>query len=160
MRILLVILTSYIFIQGVNSQTINQQIADVDKIRIEIKNNLDNYQKIDSFKDSTGYRYEYKMDSELILIMIEYKDRRDPEKYISKKVEWYFSNGYLIYSEQSWTDIATSKLVDSQKCYLNDQHMFAWIKFENETVDNTTQEFKAMDAQLVAYGIKLIEQTK
>ena len=75
-------------------------------------------------------------------------------------MEWYFSNGHLIYSQQIWTDIETKEVIDNQKYYLNDQHMIAWIKFENKTVDNASQEFKDMDADLVAYGIKLIEENK
>ena len=68
------ILISLVLIQGVYSQTVEQQIADIDKIRIEIKSNIDNFQKIESFKDSTGYRYKYKKDNELKLIMVEYKE--------------------------------------------------------------------------------------
>lgn len=153
-----VILIILVLIQGVYSQTDKQQIADIDKIRIEIKNNLDSFQKIEKFKDTTGYRYEYKKDNELKIIMVQYKDRRDPGKYIDKKVEWYFSNGHMIYTELIWTDIATNMEVDNQKCYLNDQHMIAWIKFDNTTVDKNSQEFKDMDTKLVAYGIKLKEE--
>jgi hypothetical protein len=144
---------------GAYSQSDAQQIDDIDKLRQEIKNNISTYQKTEVECDttgSTGYRYVYKNGSDLKLIAIEYKDKRDPGKYIDKKVEWYFSNGHLIYCEQVWTDIPTGKIVDDERFYSNDQHLIAWIKSENEKVDSTSQEFKDVDAQLVAYGNKLV----
>lgn len=137
-----------------------EQIADIDKKRQEIRNNISNYRQTQNHTDSNGYSYVYKQDTALKLIMIEYKDRRDTGKYIDKKVEWYFSNGHLIYSEQIWTDIATGKLVDNQKFYLDDRHMIAWIKFDNEAIDITSQEFIDIDAKVVLYGKKLMEKNK
>jgi hypothetical protein len=144
----------------VYSQTDQDQIVDIDKTRKEIVKNIDSYRQTENNKDSVSYRYVYREGNDLKLIMIEYKDRRYGGKYIDKKVEWYFSKGHLIYSEQTWTDIPSGKLVDNEKCYLNDQHLIAWIKFENKTVDKTSREFIDADTQLVAYGVKLQKEAK
>jgi len=141
---------------GAYSQSDAQQITDIDKLRQEIKNNISTYQKTVVINDTNGYRHVYKNGSDLKLIAIEYKDRRDTGKYIDKKVEWYFSNGHLIYCEQVWTDIPTGKIVDDERFYSNDLHLIAWIKSETGKVDATSQEFKDVDAQLVAYGNKLV----
>ena len=158
--IVMILLLNQVAISQVLLKSDKEQIADIDQMRQEIKSNLSSYLKTENINDSSGYRYVYRKDKELKLIMIEYKDRRDQGKYIDKKVVWYFSNGHLIYSEQTWTDIATGELVDNQKFYLNEQHLIAWFKFESGAVENTSQEFIDLAAELVPYGEKLQQGAK
>jgi len=145
---------SFILTQGTYAQIYNQQITDIDKARREIKNNIQNFQKIEKIRDSTGSRYVYFKEKELQLITVFCED-----KNIDKSVEWYFSNGQLIYSEQIWTDTKSSKTIDNEKFYLSNGHLIAWTK-ENNPVDNTSQEFKDVDVQLFTYAEKIKEDAK
>lgn len=143
----------------VYSQTQEQQISSIDKIKEEIKNNIatltltENVNVNDSI--GNGYRRVYRKNSELKLIQVEYKEAGGLGKNVSKKVEWYFTNGILIYSEVLWTDLATNKVIDHQKLYLDQTHLIAWIKLDNISVDVNSDEFKETDANLRAYGIEL-----
>ena len=159
-KILFLVLLSVIFIQVLTAQTVNEQIAEIDRIKVDIKNNLGNYTKIEVFKDSTGYRYVYKQDNTLKLISIAYKDRRNAGKYIYKEVEWYFCNGYLVATEQNWSDFYTKQLMDRQLFYLNDTCAIAWIDFENKKVDTDSEEFKREAAILLKYGQDLFKKNK
>lgn len=155
----MILVINFVLTQEVYSQARKKQnsllIANIEKTIQETKYNLDSFQKIEKINDTSSYRQIYKQGKELKLISIENKDMRDSGKYIDKKVEWYFSNGQLIYSEQIWTDITTDKIIDTQKFYLHDQHLISWIKIENKIVDDTSQEFKDFDAEMTAYEIKL-----
>jgi hypothetical protein len=143
-----------VLIQGIFAQTNKQQITDIDKARQEIRNNIQNFQKIEKVRDSTGSRYVYLKEKELQLITVNYRD-----KNVDKTVEWYFSNGQLIYSEQVWTEIKSNKTIDNEKFYLSNGHLISWTK-EDIIVDNNSQEFMDVDAQLTTYASKLIEDAK
>jgi hypothetical protein len=158
--IIMILLLNQIAVSQVLLKSDKEKIADIDQMRQEIKSNLNSYRKTENINDSNGYRYVFRKDKELKLIMIEYKDKRDQGKYIDKKVVWYFSNGHLIYSEQTWIDIATGELVDNQKFYLDDQYLIAWFKLENGAVESTSKEFIDIAAELVPYGEKLQQGAK
>jgi hypothetical protein len=155
----ILLLLSLVFAHVTYSQT-DKQIAETDKIVNDIKNNRANYQQTKIVEDSISYIYIYKKDTELKLEMMNYKDRRYDNRYIDKKVDYYFSNGHLIFVEQTWTDILPNKVVDNQKMYLDEKHMLAWIKNQNETVDVSSKEFKDIETEALAYGIKLVSSTK
>jgi hypothetical protein len=159
-KYLLVIAISFVLIQRVCSQTGETQTSNIDKVRQEIKNNINNYQKIENIQTKTGFRSTYKKGKELKLIVVEVKDSIGLGKCLDKKVEWYFSKGYLIYSEQIWTDLEANKIVDHQKLYLDDKHLISWIKNENQSLDINSKEFKETEATLMAYGVTLVENAK
>jgi len=141
------------------SQNETQQIENIDKITQAIKNNIANYQQTKVIDDSSGYSYSYKKGSELKLIMVLSKER-EPGINIDKKVEWYFSNGHLIYAEQKWIDAVSNAIIDSQKTYLDATHIIQWIKSGNQIVERASQEFMNVEEHLLAYGIKLAEKSK
>ncbi len=155
-------LTSFLIIvfstSCIYSQTQDKRITEIDKITQRIKNNISNYQKTVFEKDSTGKKYVYKDNYGLKLIIIENKEKIN-EKYTHKKVAWYFSNGHLIYTEQTWTEHATNKIKDHQKCYLDDTHLIFWKKFE-QIVDPSSEDFKGLNKELTAFGKELIQNNK
>ena len=147
-------LTFLLITTEVLAQT-DAQLTSIDKIQLEIKNNIANFQKVEKFKNNNlGYRYVYLKDKEIQLITLLAKDGS-----IDKNVEWYFSKGQLIYSQQIWTDTTTGKIVDNEKFYLSNGQLIAWINGE-KTIDNSSQEFKDANNQLIAYIDKLKQDEK
>lgn len=154
-KYLLTILTSFAITQGIYSQTDKKQIADIEKVTKEIKNNIGKYKKTEELKDSVGNsRYIYKDGNELKLVTIYFQDTD-----ANKNVEWYFTNGQLIYSQQTWTDKKTNKVVDNQKCYLSSGHLITWVK-NDKLVDTNSEEFKKVGVDLPVYGTKMFAETK
>ena len=151
---ILTILTVLAITQGVYSQTDKQQIIDVEAVTKEIKSNIIKYQKIEKIKDSNSNKYVYKDGNELKLVTIYFEDND-----VNKNVEWYISNGQLIYSHQIWTDNKTNKVVSNEKCYLKSGQLIAWTK-DGKPVDTNSEEFKKIGTDLPAYGTELIAQTK
>ena len=136
-------------IVGLLVKSDEEQITSIDKITQEIKANLSSYTKSEKVKDNSGYSYVYTKQNELQLIVAFYKD-----KDVDKNVEWYFRYGRLIYSEQIRTDKATNKIVDNEKFYLDNEHLFAWFK-SGKKVDVNSPEFKKTADELTAYADKL-----
>lgn len=133
----------------------NSQIGDIDKTRQEIKDNIATFRKVERVKnDSIGYRFVYFKDTELKLITILAKDGD-----IDKNVEWYFSKGQLIYTQQIWTNRTTGQILDNENFYLSNGQLIAWINAD-KTVDNTSQEFKDTNTQLIAYIDKVKQEEK
>jgi hypothetical protein len=127
-----------------------QLMLSIDNVRIGIKNNIASLTKVEKFKDSTGYRYAYFKEKDLQLITVYFKDQN-----IDKNVEWYFSNGKLIYSEQTWINTELGQIVDNEKYYLDDNRLIAWVKTDKSLVDKTSHEFIEVDSKLPVYGEKL-----
>ncbi len=149
-KYLITLVLGCIIMQGLFAQSENQKIIEIDKTKLEIRNNISTLHKVVEVQDSAGYRYSYYNANGLTLISIYYKD-----KNIDKYVDWYFSNGQMIYTELTWTDNVTNKLIDNEKFYLSDGHMINWLKSGTKPVDITSKEFKQMDTLLVAYGGEL-----
>jgi hypothetical protein len=153
-KYILTALASFAIIQGVYSQTETEKIANIEKATKETQNNLGKYLKDEQVKDSTGNRYVYKEGNELKLITVYYRDTD-----ANKNVEWYFSNGEFIYTQTIWTDKTTNKVINSEKCYLKDGQLIAWIN-NDKLLDTTSLDFKSTEAALLAYGKKLIAAEK
>ena len=70
-KIFIAIVTIFLLTQVAFSQvllkSLEEQIYDIDKIRQEIKTNLNNCKKTEKVNDSTGCRYVYSMDKDLQL---------------------------------------------------------------------------------------------
>jgi hypothetical protein len=159
----LAIATILLLTQVVSSQVLDgiyikpdeERIIDIDKMRQEIKANLKSFTKSERVKDSSSYRYVYTKGKELQLITVYYKDTNN----IDKNVSWYFHNGQLIYSEKTWTDRTTKKVVENEKAYLDYENLFAWF-INDKKVDVTSQEFKKMAVEFPAYAAKLKADSK
>jgi len=123
-----------------------EQIADIDNMSWEIKANLNKYTKTVKVSDSTVYRYVFMKGSELKQITVFGKDQN-----IDKYVVWYFHNEQLIYSEQLWTDSSIPKMIDNEKFYLDNEHLFVWFK-DNKCIDNSSSDFKKMADDLTDYA--------
>ena len=133
------------------AQTDSIQIVIINKTKQEIKDSVPSYQMLEKATDpSGGYRHAYLKNGTVALTVIYHRDG-----YIDKNVEWYFSDGKLIYSEQIWTNVKTGEIVDDEKFYLRDGRLFAWIKTNSKFVDKESRQFKNFDSGLEAYAIKL-----
>ena len=148
---ILAIASILILTQGVYSQAKSdkEQIADIDKIKKEIKANLNSYTKTERAKSSEGYRYVYTEGKDLRLVAVYFKDTIE-----DKNVEWYFYNNQLIYSTQVWTNRASKKIIDNEKFYLNNERLFAWIR-AGKKIDVNSKDFKKVADEFPKYAAKL-----
>jgi len=111
---------------------------------------MEAFYEVEKIISEHGNKFVYLKDKELKLITV-----KAIEPTIEKNIEWYYVNGVLTYSETNWFDIQSKKLVKHEKQYLNNGHLIAWVNPENKLVDNASSEFKNLDAELNAYGVKL-----
>ncbi len=135
---------------SVYAQTEKQSMLDIDKTITDIKSKISTFQKIEKVKTTEGYRFVFLKGKELQLITA-----RQIEQNLEKNVEWYYVNGALVYAETIWLDSKTKKVVKNEKQYLDNGHLIAWINPEGKLVDNNSAEFKTVDTELTAYGIKI-----
>jgi hypothetical protein len=151
-RIIVAIIVGLLCIQGMFAQT-EKQISAIDKQWQKIKSNISSFTKEVKVENNTGYRFVYSKDKELQMITVSYKDQD-----VDKKVFWYFVNGKMIYSEQTWTNTSTGKIVDNEKFYFDNERLFAWIK-DNKSIDTASNDFKKADNEFVSYVVKLKEDS-
>jgi hypothetical protein len=152
------ILTSLIFTFGLYSQSSEvfnpllapndtaQQIMDIEKIYNNIKNNIDNFQLIEVFRDSMSFRDVYLKDNVLQLVKVQFIENK-----IEKNVGWYFLDSKLMYAESYWINLETKETVSNSKCYFSNLHMISWIN-DKIKIDSGTPEFKARETQLINYS--------
>jgi hypothetical protein len=57
------------------------------------------------------------------------------------KLEWFFHNKKMIYSEQNWTTIRTRALEQNIKMYLHDDNLFLWISSTKGVIDPASESF-------------------
>ncbi len=163
--IFLTMLISFTISQGLFSQTDKdidvgfdllistdtaQQIREIEKFKENIKNNINNFQKIEKYKDSLSFRNVYFKDKVLQLVKVQQIDNK-----VEKNVEWYFLDEQMIYAEVIWINIETKQNINHEKCYLNRWQMIAWVNNENKFIDLKSTEFKLRESELVAYGKKM-----
>ena len=145
---LFAIVFTFALFQGAIAQT-DQEITSIDEASRNIRNNLTNLQKIEKPKNSEGSTSVYVGDNEIKLIVVSENDAE-----MIKTVEWYFSKGELIYSEQKWIDAKTGKIFDFEKFYLVKGHLINWQKSDSP-VNAKSTEFEDMETQLIMYATKL-----
>lgn len=134
-----------------------EQISNIDKITEIIKANLNSYEKIEKFKDSTDFRYIYRKDKEVQIISIYSKDQNQNLSYLK---ELYFHNGQLIYAEQITTERKSNSVIDKEKMYFDNEQLFTWIQ-SGSKVDRNSDKFKKTAEELHDYTEELrIESMK
>jgi hypothetical protein len=143
-------ITAFFMFQAAYSQTEKEQINAIDNAKMAIDNNIGSYQRTETYNDGGNSKCVFKNGNQLKMVTIDIKD-----KNIDKKVEWYFANGGLIYSQQVWTNIRTGKIIDNEKTYVNNNQALSWIKNDNVSVGHSSEEFIDMNASLMAYAAQL-----
>jgi hypothetical protein len=151
-RTIVAIIIGFLCMQGMSAQT-EKQISAIDKQWQKIKSNINSFTKEVKVENNTGYRYVYSKGKEMQMITVSYKDQD-----VDKKVFWYFVNDKMIYSEQTWTNTTTGKIVDNEKFYFDNERLFACIK-DSKFVDTASNDFKKADSELVSYIVKLKEDS-
>lgn len=127
-------------------------LKNIDKSIQGIKTNLPSFKKVEKINSKDGTRFVFLQDKELKLITV-----KALEPTIEKNVEWYFVDGQLSYCETNWFDTKTKNIVFNEKCYLHNGHLVSWTNSRDNTIDPSSDLFKKMDAELVAYGVKIKE---
>src|SRR5258706_4388733 len=140
-----------LFTECIHAQDINPppqndaQLTAIDKIKDEIKNSINSYQKKEKSKDSTGYRNSYFNKGELQMAVTYYKDTAT-----EKLGEWYFQDGKFIFSLKLWADVKTKDTIDYERVYLSNERLIAWFKFDSP-VDKNTVAFKKLNYMMRDY---------
>jgi hypothetical protein len=106
--------------------------------------------KVEKINSKDGNRFVFLKDKDLKLITV-----KALEPTIEKNVEWYYVNGQLAYCETNWLDMKTKNNIFNEKCYLHNGHLVSWTNSRDKTIDPSSDEFKKMDTDLVAYGVKI-----
>lgn len=122
---------------------------DLEKIKIainKIDNEISSYEKIEQFKDSEASRYSYVENGELRKVSIDTK-----HEGLNKKVDWYFENGMLIYSEQKWID-SENNIVNNERIFLNNNQIILWLKTDGKELDKKSHEFIDGEMKLIDYA--------
>ena len=125
-------------------------MAKIDKSIQDIKNKLNTYKKVEKINSQDGSRFVFLKDNELKLITV-----KALEPNTEKKVEWYYVNGQIAFTETNWFDTKTKNNIYNEKCYFSNGHLIAWVNPQNKLVDNSSNEFKKMDTDLSAYCLKI-----
>lgn len=127
-------------------------LAKIDEIKLSIEHSKASYVKTEKI-DSGSSKYIYTKNHVLQLVIVDYK-----EQDIDKKVLWYFSNKQLVYTEQTWTNNVSNKIVDNEKIYLNNGHIIAWLDSQNKEQEADAEKIKAYDVLLAAYADHLVKE--
>lgn len=146
----LIIFAIFSLIQGLIGQPDTLQLDKIDSLKINTLKNLPSFTKLVKVNNETGNRIVYLKNNDLKLITVYSKDNN-----IEKNVEWYFSDGELIYSEQKWIDLTTGKVINNEKIYVSNGHLIACEKTNGKFVDQDSDEFKDLDKRFAEYGEKL-----
>lgn len=126
---------------------------DLERIKVtidKIDNDKSTYTLIEQFKNSEGSRYSYVENGELKKVSI-----HTQHEDLNKKVDWYFDNRKIIYSEQKWFD-SENKIVKNEKIFLSENQIITWIKTDGQKVDKESQEFIDAELKLIEYANSLI----
>ncbi len=131
-------------IQSVNlfSQS-DSQITAINKKVFEIKKNIGIYKaEVKNWKDSSNnVRIIYRLKKTVKNCTSWYVDN-----YKLKKAEWYFSDGFLIYVENTWTE-ENLQVTLNEKYYLENGHIIKGIE-DRKIMDKNSDYFKFLDKQL------------
>ncbi len=137
-----------------SAQTTDNLIHKIEKTKKEIENKKYTFKQNTIKADNISSKVAYFKDDHLQLVSV-----RQNEANIDKKVNWYFENGELFLSETCWFDQRTSKFIKTEKQYLSNGHLFAWLKSDNKFVDINSSEFILLDKELAEYGQKIINES-
>jgi hypothetical protein len=135
-----------------HAQADKQMLAKIDNIKSSIEHNKATCLKTEK-TDSSSSKYIYTKNHVLQLVIVDYK-----EQGIDKKVLWYFANKQLVYTEQTWTNTVSNKIVGNEKVYLTNGHIIAWLDSQNKEQEADTEKIKAYDVLLAAYADHLVKE--
>jgi hypothetical protein len=127
-----------------------REIKEIDESIQGIKNNKPALNKIEKINSKDETHFVFLKDKDLQLISV-----KSLEPTTEKNVEWYFIDGQLAYAETNWFDTKTKNNTFNEKCYLNKGHLISWTNSRDKTIDTSSDMFKKMDTELVAYGKKI-----
>lgn len=129
------------------------QLAAIDTKVTAIHDAKDTYEMQERFRSGDfGYQHAYLEEGQLRLV-IAYMKEADADKH----VEWYFENGKLIFSQQTWTDRTTQAVTDHQEFYMVDGELTRWTD-DGIAVDPSSQMFSNMNSELKAYARRMLAQ--
>ena len=139
-----------IFSNGMLGQSTEKDLERIKVTIDKIDNEKSTYKLIEQFKNSEGSRYSYVENGELKKVSI-----NTQHGDLNKKVDWYFDNGKIIYSEQKWLD-SENKIANNEKIFLSENQIVEWIKTDGQKVDKESQEFIDAELKLMDYANSLM----
>jgi hypothetical protein len=137
------------------AQVKNENIVKIEKVVADIRSKSGAFKKAELFRDSTGTRSAFLKGKELVMVRAEMVDHH----VVTKKIEWYFSNGHLIYCEQLWTVISSGHEMNHEKLYLVNDKLIEWVKTDGKPADPNSNDFKETGFYLAEYGRVLKKET-
>jgi prepilin-type processing-associated H-X9-DG protein len=147
---ILLFITSLFITSTIFSQS--SSIADIDEHIAQMRSELHSYQKIEKIKTDSTSKDIYLMDGEVQIITIVEKGK------IEKHVEWYYTNGILLYTETNWTVTSSQGNMLNHKTYHNNGAMIAWLDGENSFVNASTTKYKQFEKAVNEYSKKIRTQ--
>ncbi len=149
-----ILLTQILFSQDdVMIENYPQQMTEIDKVVSAIKSKTATFKKVEKAKTQEASKFIFLKEKELQFITV-----KQMENGLEKNVEWYFSNGSLIFSETNWIDLISKKVMAHEKQYLKNGTLLCWLDNENKLVDPISPEFKEVDKRIQTYAVKLKDE--
>ena len=136
-----------------SAQTTDTVIHKIERTKSEIEKRKTSLKQKEIILNKEESKIAYFNEDNLELISV-----RQIETNINKSVNWYFKGGVLMLSKTNWVDQKTNKIIKSEKQYLNNGHLIAWINSDNKFVDNNGPEFIKLDNELAEYGQKILNE--
>lgn len=137
------------------SDTLKASISGIEKTVSDIRKDEASYKKSEKHRDSLGAQYAFTRNGELMFTRAEVK-----EPTVTKRVEWYFDHGQIIFCEQTWTIINSAKVLNHERLYLKNGKMLLWLNTQNNEVDKTGNAFKETEFYLLEYSKTLLKEAK
>lgn len=137
----------FLFITTCYSQNDKSKIDYFISKAKQIDSELNNFTKIEKYKDSIGSKNFYTLNDTLQKIEIS-----TIENNTLKKVNWYYHNTTLFYIEKLWNDITSQKLIDSEKIIIEKNKIIAWLNANNQLIDFNTNDYNQLCIQIIEFG--------
>lgn len=77
---------------------------------------------------------------------------------IQKNVLWIYENELLIYADQFWFNSLTGTVINSEKFYLKNNSLIAWIDSDNSFVDTSSEKFANTGKDIINFATKQIKK--
>lgn len=136
----------------VEAQNKEDKISRLDERCAEIIRQLSNCTNTVEVSHNFGVRVRHVCLGTIQVIALKVQQDR-----ILKKVIWILEKDQLIYAQQEWLNVKSNQLTDSQKFYLENKSLIAWLN--NKTlVDMNSADFKTTEKELLDYVPNLLKQ--
>lgn len=132
----------------------NEQIEAVQEKVDAIRENRQELLRLKRVETVSAYYYIYYEAKAVKLI-----ESMQLDEGLEKKVDWFFDNGQLLYTETRWEKPETGVLVHSEKTYHVDGKLIFWEK-EGESLDSSHEEYLDTEKNLKNYSERVLREAE